>query len=209
MNQSFEDFEMHEWFGRGAGQYGHHTQYDFDMSPMIFRHTKLHDRRLLDVFSNLDHIETALPGIRYVYLVRSDIFARTVSIYFARMTKQWYLRTDDNGFFDKVIPFYSSILVDIYEEELELQNVWPEVLKGREFLEVQYEEVTKTPAKTIRRIGNYLNLVPAPFEDVQIDSLPMTRSETPEYIERLKELVGHDDEPSDEPDDEPRDTKIY
>jgi LPS sulfotransferase NodH len=189
MNQSFEGLNMQEWFGQG-GPHGYHTQSDFDARPTYFRHTKLHDRKFIEVFSSkLEHIEAALPGLQYIYLFRSDIFARTMSIYFALITDNWYLTGNNDKFFKKVLPFDGNYLLRLYDKELSRKDVWPETLKNREFIKVQYEEIIQSPAEAIRRIGNYLNLTPKPFKDVRIHSRPMTRSETPEYITRLKELV--------------------
>jgi LPS sulfotransferase NodH len=205
MNQSFEGLNMHEWFGQGD-PHGYHTQADFNENPTYFQHTKLHDRRFLEVFAgNLNPIELALPGIQYVYLFRSDIFARTVSIYFALITDKWYLLKNNDNFFKKTLPFDSTFLLRLYDKELSRKDIWPETLKNRKFIKVQYEEIIQSPAEVIRRIGNYLNLTP--IKDVKIHSSPMTRSETPEYIERLKELVqSRLDIPNKQP---IRDTKIY
>ena len=141
-------------------------------------------------------IDAMLPGMKYIHLRRDDIFARTISLYFARKTNRWVLPGENSREYQQVkIPFNKAEILEIYrhEKEFSQKNDWTHYLREGSYLHVDFDRLIKNPLKTLKEILIYLEL-----DDPRLDlekivaSYPYVvtrREETEAYIERLKEIV--------------------
>lgn len=144
--------------------------------------------------TDINTIEEVLPGIRYIYLKRDDLFSCAVSHYFAKKTKRWVLRPGDKKqYLKKSIPFNEKEIIKCYEHMKKYveDDGWDKYLEGKDHLFLNFKEMVKNPVETFERVIEYLDIK----FDGNIEKLvkafeyvPTKRPESKEYIERLRKL---------------------
>jgi len=181
------------------GEYMHWNYENRQPYPAV---CKVIRRHFLSFHTDLDRedIETNLPGIKYVWLHRPNNYARAISLYFSVMTKIW--RTDvehkraefrDRKF--ENVPFIPEVALSCYAEVASVyHNEWDAFIKKSDCLYIDYDDLIDNPYDVVRKVTDYVGKECR--DDICIDSLPMTRPESSEYIEKLKELVASHELPS-------------
>ncbi len=143
-----------------------------------------------------NNIESKLPGLRYISLKRRNVFETAVSLYFAKLTGVWRLKKGRSiDYLDTKIEYNEGHLLDCYRECKDKYHCWDNYLLNTPHVEVVYEDLLHDPVDALRRIVDFME-IPIPNDTTHLQEIvnrnrrqKMTRSETPEYIEKLKKLV--------------------
>jgi LPS sulfotransferase NodH len=136
-------------------------------------------------FSEDFEVEAHLPDIRFVRLKRDDTKAVAVSYYIAKRFAQWL--SEKYGLaeerwnvhqqsvleeFQKVeIPINRFELKRLYQKAQEDRFLWDGFLRGREFLEFDYQDLLSTPMQVVENVLVYINAEGSP--DLDWPKLPL------------------------------------
>jgi LPS sulfotransferase NodH len=139
-------------------------------------------------------IEDAIPGLRYIWLERSDIIARTVSAYilFNSKTDHIYSQKAYDDYMQKAVHIDEKGLLDVYKNHVKRGN-WSPFLHGTDYLKVEYEDLVAKPKETLIRCLDHLGLGYDGL-DLQaiVDKQPKFKTERPEskeWMDKLRKIL--------------------
>lgn len=176
-------------------EFGEYMHWDFPKRLPYPPVCKVIRRHFLSYHSDKDkdQIEARLPGLKYIWLQRSDPFARAISLYFSILSKLW--RTDvglkKTAFLEskeRNFPFLPELALECFAEvSSSYHNDWDSYLLKSDYHHIDYDDLILNPHDACRLALDYIGLK----SDVQIevDSVAMTRPQTLDFIDRLKTLV--------------------
>ena len=156
-------------------------------------------RHFLSCHKDNDSIEKKLPKIKYIWLHRKNNYERAISLYFSIISNVWRTNSKDkkNEFLRRQthIEFNPKLALACYAEVCsDYHNKWDDFLSNRPHLHVDYDTFISDIENQFELILNYLNLKIK--DKIEIESLPMKRPETEEFINKLKELVSQNQLPT-------------
>ena len=152
-------------------------------------------------------IKQILPDIKFIYLKRNDIFARAISLYFCSQTKTYHITKNDEdskkwlsksnvkdfkNWKNIHIPFIEKKVVSCYNKIIKDRS-WDDFLTDENYLLLDYDELTTDPNKTLKEILKFLDIKsPKNIKNIinTCSLMKTNRSETDEYIKKLKRLIG-------------------
>lgn len=137
----------------------------------IVKYTKVHFYQLIECNKSKINPEQNFPDIKYVRIIRKDLFRQAISDYCARKSMCWQVTNLDNSFegdFNYItlprkkyleIKFNwdEKLAVSIYEKLVEDNKSWDNFLVNRSYLIVDYDDVVNNTKKTIKNIFNYID----------------------------------------------------
>ena len=139
-------------------------------------------------------IENKLKNIKYIWLHRKDNYARAVSLYFSLISNIWKnsLSNKKNKFLEcqnNLYPFFEDLILKCYwEVSSKFHNDWDNYLNTSNYLYVNYDDLILDTKITLQKILNYLNI--KTFCQYKINSMPMKRIQTNEFIQRLMVIAN-------------------
>lgn len=143
---------------------------------------KVHRIQFLQFFDDSikETILNLYPKIKFIHLRRRDIFATTISLYFAEKTNLWNT-TNAQLTRNKSISFDEQHILRLYCRVRNRYHCWDHFLVNTDHFALDYEELFQS----FDKISNYLNF------EVKPDSkfIQLQRPETKDFIDRLKVLV--------------------
>jgi len=141
-------------------------------------------------------IESKLPRLKYIFIKRDDLFAITISYYFAIKTGKWVLKAEDRQqYLDTIVKFNDEELLTLFKriKYYVNENNWDRYLAGNDQLYIDFRGLINDSVGTFSKVLAYLEI---DGNSVDIEALidtyefvPTKRPETDEYVERLKNLV--------------------
>ncbi len=150
--------------------------------PCLFKVLKKQYYYYLLENSDRSLIESMIPGLKYIWLERSDFIARAVSEYFFIKSKIDHLY-DYKSYSDYMstnihIELYD--IIDIYKKETERCD-WSEFLGEKEYIKIEYEDLIKNPIIALTRCLDHLGLDYSNI-DLQkiVDKQPKFKTQRPE-----------------------------
>jgi len=152
-------------------------------------------RHFLSCHDDKEVIEKKIPEIKYIWLHRKDNYERAISLYFSIISNIWTTNSKNkkNEFLlnknKNKIKFNEKLALACYSEAAsEYHNNWKSFLSKRKYLYVDYDLFINDIENQFNSILNYLELK-SKFK-IKIDSIPMKRQETDEFVFKLKEIVN-------------------
>lgn len=142
-------------------------------------------------------IESQIPGLKYIYLKRSDLCAVTISYYLAKKTGKWVLREGEREqYINAQVEFNEDEVLDIYRHMRYFieENDWGKYLMGSKYLFVDFQDLVKDPLTTFAKVLNYLEFDPHTVDIERLvnvyEFVPTKKPETDEFVRRLRNLVS-------------------
>ncbi len=139
-------------------------------------------------------LEKLIPDLRYIWLERSDIIARTVSAYmfFKSTTAHLATQQEYDNYMKKAIEVDEQGLIDVYKNHVKRAN-WSEFLDGTNYLKINYEDLVAKPFQTMQRILLFLglNLLNKNLMEI-VEAQPKFKTERPEskeWQEKLRRIL--------------------
>jgi LPS sulfotransferase NodH len=135
----------------------------------------------------LDHndrslMESLFPDLKYIWLERSDIIARTVSayIFFRSKIDHIYDQKSYDAYMDEAVHLDKEGLLDVYKNHVKRCD-WAKYLNGVNYLKVDYDDLVARPQETLKECLDYLGLAYNHI-DLQaiVDRHPKFKTERPE-----------------------------
>ena len=122
-------------------------------------------------------IESMLPGIKYVFIERKDIYKRVISMYFATVSGKWVLEPEEkNSYLNKTIPFNETEILKIYKSEYSFasSNNWDLFLNECNYIYIDFDDFIKDKQSSIVDILKYLGIKNIDTDKIQsiINSYP-------------------------------------
>lgn len=143
------------------------------------------------------YLQEVLPGIKFLILKRRDLYAQTISSYFSKWTHKYHLYNEQSkkDWMNIEIPFDEEVAIQTYLRTKEWQKCWKDFSAPVEY----YEDIINQPVKSLTRILHLWKIecksevitksVEKSWSHQTRRSIPMTRPETKDYIDRLKKLL--------------------
>jgi LPS sulfotransferase NodH len=144
-----------------------------------------------------DLIESKLPGLKYIFIKRTDCFSITISHYFSLKTGWWVLKPEDKRkYLETNVEFDEKELLTLYKRikyYIE-DNNWDKYLADSDYLYIDFDDLIKNPAVTFSKVLAYLGIDKGLVDIERLmnayEFIPTKRPETVEYVERLKNIVA-------------------
>lgn len=135
-------------------------------------------------------VEEKLPGIKYVVIMREDMIASAISLYFARETGMFGIVNPSQLDVFRSIPieFDDSKVLDAYGRIKQSRNYWAQWLADADRLIYDYQDIVSRPKEIAKEILNHAGV----DYDGDISLPPLckqTRPETEDFKRRLSKLL--------------------
>lgn len=114
---------------------------------------------VLDEF-NIEFLRSHIQDLQFVRLTRRDVVSHSVSLYFARMTQQYHIYSQEqlDEYLKRSVPYNRSIILPIHRDAVALNSVWDKFVWGKDFLDVYYEDLIDDPASVLKSVLSYLKV---------------------------------------------------
>jgi LPS sulfotransferase NodH len=139
-------------------------------------------------------IEELIPDLKYIWLERRDIIARTVSAYLFFKSRVDHVCTQKayNEYMSRAVEVDEKGLLDVYKNHVKRCD-WSEFLSGTDYLKVDYEDLIVQPEVEMKRCIEFLD-IPIGAEEIAwiVANQPKFKTERPESIEwqrKLKQML--------------------
>ena len=177
-----------------------------------YKYCKINWKQLLFNNLSIEEICNALPDVKFIFLKREDLYARSISLSFCKQTGKWFMSDNVNdmkefscnkfaptfknghsipaSYHNKKVTFDYNSTLKILQEMKETNYVWEDVLKDKDYLKVTYEDLIQNPSVALENILNYIGANCKRIEEsiYNCKLKPMTRKESTVYINRLKKI---------------------
>jgi LPS sulfotransferase NodH len=177
----------------------------FDESPHLFVNCKIAHPRTLK-FIGEKKVARTLPQTRYIKLSRKDTFAKAVSLAYCKKSNIYCVVKEEikirkkGGTFEckaayqnrKRFEFNDREMLEAYYDVLKQEIIgYDSFLEDKPHLAIDFNDLISEPERVV---GEVLKFWGFPVDGVEkalreCRIVPMTRPESAEHIERLKELV--------------------
>lgn len=140
-------------------------------------------------------IEEMIPNIKFIWLERQDILARTISAYFFFRSKIPHIMDQETHkkYSEMQIPFDMQGIMDVYHNHIK-QSSWESFLNNVQYHKVEYENLVTNPMQELLKVLEFLELPTDINRQTILSSQSWVKTERPEsreYIEMLdRSLIG-------------------
>ena len=144
-------------------------------------------------------IESLLPGIKYIFLKRNDVYSIAVSNYIALQTGKWVLKPEEKQQYSKTPILYDEAkLLALYKKcyYYVQENNWDLFLGAEAHFYIEFEKLVNDPFDTFSSLLKFLD-IPPELVDVEkyvksYQFIPTIRPETEELVGKLKQILEAD-----------------
>lgn len=171
---------------------------DYLFNPPVINKLLYRDYELYDLCKyNFDEY---LPGARYVWLQRKDFCSAAVSLYFVQSGMKhkrpssfiWNTRNLEQLERTQGVrhTFDGPILLEYYDLFKSHHEGWAKFFESRPHLSMDYEHLVADPEGCASLVLSYMGLEGKPDVNKELMPLKLEHRQKPEYLARLRELVG-------------------